>query len=110
MPLPDPPIPAHVDLRSYPDMMLNIAELTTVWVHRYGVAKFRALVLLAAISWHQIPAGSLPNDPHQLAKLLQFSGNFREFLRIFPGKIPDGWYLCSDAGCQCKDRLPLLDV
>ena len=69
--LPDPLVPAEVDLQDFAFMPLQVARLRdsdfAATVHPeagwYGV-------LLWAASWHQIPAGSLPDNDVALMRLV----------------------------------------
>jgi len=70
--LPDPLVPAEVDLRDFGFMPLDVRTLLTssLWIK----AKKDPRVAHAAVSlwceaWHQVPAGSLPDDDEVLADL-----------------------------------------
>lgn len=70
--LPPPLVPAEVDLRDFGFMPLDVRTLlsSTLWIK----AKKDPRVAHAAVSlwceaWHQVPAGSLPDDDEVLADL-----------------------------------------
>ena len=70
--LPDPLVPAEVDLRDFGFMPLDVRTLlsSSLWIK----AKKDPRVAHAAVSlwceaWHQVPAGSLPDDDEVLAEL-----------------------------------------
>jgi len=70
--LPDPLVPAEVDLRDFGFMPLDVRTLLTssLWIK----AKKDPRVAHAAMSlwceaWHQVPTGSLPDDDEVLADL-----------------------------------------
>lgn len=68
--LPDPPVPADCDLRDVPVMPLDVNLLRDSRLAALAPPDgFRAAVLLWCASWHQIPAGSLPDDDTELAWL-----------------------------------------
>jgi hypothetical protein len=60
---PAPPIPCDVDLRDFHFMPLDVVRLqnSETWAIADGWAA-KALVNLWTRSWHQVPAGSLPDD------------------------------------------------
>lgn len=57
--------------------------------------EFRAAVLLWCASWHQIPAGSLPDDDAELATFAGFGRVVKEFKKIRTGALR-GWVKHSD--------------
>jgi hypothetical protein len=54
--------------------------------------EFKAAVLLWCVSWHQVPAGSIPNDERWLAK---HSGAGRDWKKVRTEAMR-GWIACSD--------------
>lgn len=69
--LPDPPLPATVDLRMFRRMPLDVLRLRDSDIARAENAEgFRCAVLAWCVSWHQVPASSLPDDNRALADLL----------------------------------------
>lgn len=94
MTAPDPFIDPEVDLSDFPYMALDVRRLrdSALAAIASGDA-FRAAVLLWCASWHQLPAGSLPNDDRQL---MRYAG-------VDAAAWPDvrehalhGFVLCSD--------------
>lgn len=95
-PLPDPPIPASVDLRDFPYMPLDVARLRDSDLAALETAEaFRAAVLLWAAAWHQVPAGSLPDDDRVLSKLAGFGRVVAEWRKVKSGALR-GFVECSD--------------
>jgi hypothetical protein len=65
-----PLVAAHVDLRDFPFMPLDVRRLRDSDLAATSSSDaFRAAVLLWCASWHQIPAASLPDDDAILANL-----------------------------------------
>lgn len=56
---------------------------------------FRCAIILWCAAWHQIPAGSLPDNDAQLAKLAGFGRVKREFLKHKPDAMR-GWSKHAD--------------
>lgn len=54
-----------------------------------------AAVQLWAASWHQIPAGSIPNDDKWLAKATGYGRIVKEWTRVRDGALR-GWVKCTD--------------
>lgn len=81
------------DLRDYVWMPLDCNRLLTseTWVLGSAEEKVAALTLWMK-SWHQVPAGSLPNNERMLAHMSEAGGRW--------GKVRDhalrGWVLCDD--------------
>jgi hypothetical protein len=65
-----PPVPKDIDLRGFPYMPLHIVKLlnSDSWLRASG-SEAKAMMTLWARSWHQVPAGSLPNDDQILRAL-----------------------------------------
>ncbi|WP_305096461.1 DUF1376 domain-containing protein [Croceibacterium aestuarii] len=96
MSLPDPLVPSEVDLQDFPFMPLQVARLRdsdlaaeeepeTCWY----------AVLLWAASWHQIPAGSLPDNDTVLMRLVGLGRDKRTWNKHRKGALR-GFVLCSD--------------
>lgn len=67
--LPDPLVPADVDLRDFGFMPLDVVRLRDSDLATEASGdEFKAAVLLWCASWHQQPPGSLPNREPWLAK------------------------------------------
>jgi hypothetical protein len=92
----DPLVPLHVDLRDFPFMPLDVARLRdSAIVDEVSGDEFRAAILLWCAAWHQVPAGSLPNDPKQLSKFAGYGRVVSEWEKVAAGALY-GWVECSD--------------
>lgn len=91
-----PLVPANVDLRDFPYMPLDVVRLrdSRIVSHTTGEG-FRCAVLLWCVSWHQVPAGSLPDDDVQLAAYAGFGRIVREWKKVRAEAL-HGWVLCDD--------------
>src|SRR4051812_7346200 len=66
---PAPLVPAHIDLRDFEFMPLRVVRLRDSDLVTYSSGdEFKAAVILWCAAWHQMPAGSLPDDDRWLAK------------------------------------------
>lgn len=97
--LPPPPISPDIDLRDFAFMPLEVQRLRD---SDLGIvcsdAEIRAALWLWCASWHQIPAGSLPNDPRALAALAGFgrtSDAVARWTEVASGALR-GFVACSD--------------
>jgi len=94
--LPAPLVPADCDLRDFPFMPIDVVRLRdSDFACRATDAAFRAGVMLWLASWHQVPAGSLPDDDCVLSMLAQFGRVVRVWKRHRAGAL-HGWIKCSD--------------
>lgn len=93
--LPAPLVPAEVDLREFAFMPLDVRRLrdSRIAAHVTG-DEFRAAVLLWCASWHQEPAGSLPDDDVELAQLAGCV-KLRAFRKLRSAAL-HGFIKCSD--------------
>ncbi len=68
----EPLVPKDVDLRDFAFMPLDVRRLLTseTWILGNGDERAAAMTLWLE-SWHQVPAGSLPNNDRMLAHLSQ---------------------------------------
>jgi hypothetical protein len=81
--LPPPLVPANVDLRSMPEMPLEVALFKDASVIvSITDAAFKAAVLLWAASWHQIPASSLPDDDKILSMIAGYGREVSCWLEV----------------------------
>lgn len=95
--LPDPPIPPHVDLRGFQYMALDVVRLRDSELSGLPEAEaFRVAVLSWCVSWHQVPAASLPNDDKWLARNLGFGRDVKGWQKVREAGGLRGWVLCSD--------------
>jgi hypothetical protein len=94
--LPAPLVPAEVDLRDFQYMELDVRRLRD---SRFGAEvsgdAFRAGVMLWCAAWHQVPAGSLPDDDIELANLAGY-GRFVKEWRKVRAEALQGFVPCSD--------------
>jgi hypothetical protein len=101
-----PLVPASTNLRNFPRMPLDVARLCdSKIVSTVTGDEFRCAVLLWCKAWHQIPAGSLPNDEEELAKYAGMLGEnqpppLRKAAMKVWGKLRNGamygWIMCTD--------------
>lgn len=93
---PAPFTPPDCDLRHLPYMPLHVVRLRdSSMVDAVDGEAFRAAVLLWSAAWHQVPAGSLPDDDLQLAKLAGFGRVVSEWLKLRASAL-HGFVKCSD--------------
>ncbi len=91
-----PLTPPDCDLRDFQFMPLDVVRLrdSDIAVMVSG-EEFRSAVMLWCASWHQVPAGSLPNDDRSLASLAGYGRAVGEWLKVKDGALR-GWIECSD--------------
>jgi hypothetical protein len=91
--LPDPPVPASLDLRCFASMPLDVTRLRSseTWILANG-AEAKAAMSLWAASWHQVPAGSVINDDRVLAHLSMAGAEWPNVKAM----ALRGWVLCAD--------------
>lgn len=91
--LPDPLVPAEVDLRDFGFMPLHVQRLRDSELVDLSTGdEFKAAVLLWAFAWHQQPAASLPNDDRILAARSGAGSNWRKVKAM----ALRGFVACSD--------------
>ena len=94
--LPAPLVPAGVILRDFAYMPLDVVRLRdSDLVAEVSPEAFRCAVLLWCVSWHQVPAGSLPDDDLLLANYAGFGRVVREWKKHRTGAL-HGWIKCAD--------------
>ena len=95
-PLPAPMTPEDCDLQDFPFMPLHVARLrdSDLASEESPEACWYALLLWAA-SWHQLPAGSLPDNEAVLTKLIGLGRDTRTFRKHRSGAMR-GFVKCSD--------------
>lgn len=92
--LPDPPVPADLDLHDFPYMPLDVVRLRDSDLANTATdGAFRAAVLLWSVAWHQVPAASLPTDERQLAR---YVGVDLKKWRRLSSEALHGFIECSD--------------
>jgi hypothetical protein len=94
--LPEPLVPADVDLRDFEFMPFSVARFRdSALVAEREPEEIVAAVLLWSASWHQVPASSLPDNDKQLARLAGYARSVRDFLKVKEGAM-HGLMRCSD--------------
>jgi hypothetical protein len=94
--LPEPLLPADVDLRDFAFMPLHVRRLRdSRLVATRKAEEALAAILLWSASWHQVPSASIPDDDFELAQLAGYGRAAREFKRIRDGAL-HGFVKCSD--------------
>jgi hypothetical protein len=91
-----PLTPPDCDLQDFPFMPLHVARLrdSDLAAEEAPEACWYAVLLWAA-SWHQIPAGSLPDNDAVLTKLIGLGRDVRTFRKHKAGAMR-GFVLCDD--------------
>lgn len=98
MSLPEPLTPAGCDLRDFPRLMIDIPRLFASSFNATASRKPLAWMVghkLWYRSWHQLPAGSLPNDDDELCHLAELGFDTKSFAQIKTLAMR-GWVECSD--------------
>lgn len=94
--LPEPLVPADADLRDFTFMPIDIVRLFGSDFHaKASDGEWRAGVTLWLKSWHQVPAGSLPDDEIALARLAEFGRDIKAWKKVRDVALY-GWRKCSD--------------
>jgi len=96
--LPDPLVPAEVDLRDFKSMPLYVRRLRdSRFVSIRTPEEVLAGILLWSSSWHQVPAGSLPDDDVELSNLAGYGGHrgVSLFKKVRAGALHN-FVKCSD--------------
>lgn len=97
--LPDPLVPADVDLRDFAFMPLDVQRLRDSDLASDETPESCwAAVLLWCASWHQVPAASIPDNEGWQAKQAGYVSRGRvdaKWARVKVGALR-GWLLCSD--------------
>jgi hypothetical protein len=94
---PDPLVAAEVDLRDFAYLPLDVLRLRDSDLACVEDAEvFRCAVLSWCVSWHQVPAASLPDDDALLSRLLGFGRDVKAWKRVRAAGGLRGWILCSD--------------
>ena len=93
---PEPLTPPDADLQDFPFMPLHVARLrdSDLAAEEAPEACWYAVLLWAA-SWHQLPAGSLPDNETVLCKLIGLGRDLKTFRNFRDGMLR-GFQKCSD--------------
>ena len=87
------PLSTEIDLKGLEFMPLDVLRLADSDLVAISTGdEFKAAVLLWCKSWHQIPAGSIPNDDRVLARL---SGAGKDWMKVREVAL-HGWELAAD--------------
>jgi hypothetical protein len=93
MSTPPPLVPADVDLRDFAFMPIDVRRLLTSETWMLGSSDVKAAAMsLWLESWHQVPAGSVPDNDRILAHLSQAG---RAWPRVRE-HVMRGWVKCDD--------------
>lgn len=93
---PAPPVLATLDARSIPTIPFDVDQL-----RRSGMGPladgdaFRAYLMLLLAAFHEVPAGSLPNDDAALVGLVGLGRDLKTWARVREVALR-GFLLCSD--------------
>jgi hypothetical protein len=94
--LPPPPVPADLDLRDFRWMKLDlIALFNSDFNATPDDTAWRAGVTLWGKAWHQVPAGSLPDDDATLCNLAGLGRDLKTWRRIREVALR-GFAKCAD--------------
>ena len=94
--IPEPLTPSNCDLRDFRWMKLDIVALfNSDFNMTADDTAWRAGVTLWGRAWHQVPAGSLPNDELTLCNLAGFGRDMKTWRRIRNIALR-GFILCTD--------------
>jgi hypothetical protein len=89
-------VPAEVDLRDFATMPLAVQLLRdSRFVSEASPEAFRAGVLLWCAAWHQVPAGTLPDNDAELARLAGYGFVVKEWRKVKTQAMAK-FVLCSD--------------
>lgn len=97
--LPEPMVPADCDLTDFAFMPLDVARLrdSDLAANETPEACWAAVLLWSA-AWHQVPAGSMPDNDAWIAKQAGYALRGRidpAWKKVRAGAM-HGWVLCSD--------------
>jgi hypothetical protein len=93
---PEPLSPQDCDLRNFPFMSLDVVRLRDSEVASIDPEAFRAAVLSWCAAWHQVPAGSLPDDDAALCRLLGYGRDLKTWMKVRAAGALQGYVKCSD--------------
>lgn len=93
---PPPPVPPDANLTHYDDMPLEVRRLRDSGIAGEPDAEiFRCAVLVWCAAWHQLPAGSLPNNDAELCRLVGLGRDLKTWNKLKRGVLR-GWRLFAD--------------
>lgn len=88
--------PPDCDLRDFPYMPLDVLRLRDSALAAMSDGTIRIALLSWCASWHQVPAGSLPSDDTQLARLLGYGRDVKSWKRDRKKFGLHGWCIAQD--------------
>ena len=92
----EPLTPPDCDLRDFQFMPIDIVRLFGSRFHAVATdAEWRAGVTLWLKSFHQVPAGSLPDDDVEICRLAELGRDIKAWRKLKEGAM-HGWVRCSD--------------
>lgn len=96
MTAPAPLTPSDCDLRDFQFMPVDIVRLFASEFHALASdAEWRAGVTLWLKSFHQVPAGSMPDDDVQLCRAAELGRDLKAWRKV-KERAMHGWVLCDD--------------
>ncbi len=94
--LPAPPVPAVADLRDFQFYPMDIVRLFGSAFHaKANDAEWRAGITLWLKSYHQVPAGSLPDDDVELCRAAELGRDLKAWAKVRAVALR-GWTKASD--------------
>ncbi|VVE54583.1 hypothetical protein PAN31108_04941 [Pandoraea anhela] len=96
---PTPMTPADCDLRNFREMPIDVPRLLrSDLAHDESPEACWSAVLLWCVAWHEVPAGSLPDNDEWLAKRTGYwhKGKLDETWNSVRDGALHGWVKCSD--------------
>jgi len=90
------PVPPDADLRDFHFYPLEVRRLLDSALSATNAEVFRVAVLSWCVAWHQLPAGSLPNDDAALARLMGFGRDLRGWKKVRAAGGMRGWEAAED--------------
>ncbi|WP_244109613.1 YdaU family protein [Burkholderia cenocepacia] len=97
--LPNPLTPADCDLRNFREMPIDVPRLLgSDLVHDESPEACWSAMLLWCVSWHEVPAGSMPDNDEWLAKRAGYwhKGKLDPTWHDVRDGALHGWIKCSD--------------
>ncbi|MET3631625.1 DUF1376 domain-containing protein [Burkholderia sp. 572] len=97
--LPNPLTPADCDLRNFREMPIDVPRLLgSDLVHDESPEACWSAMLLWCVSWHEVPAGSMPDNDEWLAKRAGYwhKGKLDPTWHTVRDGALHGWIKCSD--------------
>ena len=94
--LPPPLVDVDCDLRDFTFMPMDIVRLFNSRFHAIANdSEWRAGVTLWLKSFHQLPAGSVPDDDIELCRLAELGRDLKQWRKLKTNAM-HGWVKCSD--------------